>query len=108
MLGSAAGQALGLTVHELATNSAKYGALSVDRGRVTVAWSATDEGAVLEWAESGGPVIQAPVRTGFGIKLINGEVEGQLGGRITYDWRPEGLLLRVVIKRKHFYGDRVP
>jgi PAS domain S-box-containing protein len=91
-------QSLAMTAHELATNAAKYGALSSPAGRVTIAW--TWEGKnrfALEWQEARGPAVQAPERQGFGTSLISTMVERQLGGSVVFDWRPEGLACRMVI-----------
>jgi len=84
-------QNLGLTLHELATNSAKYGALSVPEGRLAIRW-AIEEGALnLRWEETGGPPVVAPHAHGFGTKIINASIRGQVGGNVTWDWRPSGL-----------------
>ena len=90
-------QTLALALHELSTNAAKYGALSVTSGRVAVNWDLQPQGLVLRWIESGGAPPQMPVAHGFGIRLISASIERQLGGEAAFDWRPEGLhcLLRV-------------
>ena len=90
-------QTLALALHELSTNAAKYGALSVTSGRVAVSWDLQPQGLVLRWIESGGAPPQMPVAHGFGIRLISASIERQLGGEAAFDWRPEGLhcLLRV-------------
>ena len=83
--------ALGMVFHELATNAAKYGALSRD-GRLRLSWR-TEPGALhLEWREEGGPPTQPPSRRGFGSRLIERTITGELGGRIALDYRPDGLL----------------
>jgi PAS domain S-box-containing protein len=85
-----AAQALGLVLHELATNAAKYGALSVDAGRVEIDWNLEGQegeaSLTLAWIESGGPHVEAPTTTGFGSKVIRSSVERQLGGRVDLDW----------------------
>lgn len=88
--------ALGMTVHELTTNAAKYGALSTEAGRVDVAWSVVigESGArrlVMEWCESGGPPVQVPSKRGFGTRLITGGVSRELGGTVRLDFAAEGL-----------------
>src|SRR5260221_13873976 len=90
-------QTLALALHELSTNAAKYGALSVSSGRVPVNWDLRSQGLVLRWTESGGPPPQMPVAHGFGIRLISASIERQLGGVAAFDSRSEGLhcLLRV-------------
>jgi two-component sensor histidine kinase/HAMP domain-containing protein len=88
--------ALGLAVHELATNAAKYGALSVPEGRVTIYWrSVRIEGTpnlLLEWTEIGGPPVQPPSREGFGSKLIKRGLAQDLGGDIKLNFAPSGLV----------------
>jgi PAS domain S-box-containing protein len=84
---------LALVFHELATNAVKYGALSVDAGRVDLAWTFDDESRRLSltWAESGGPPVAPPTRKGFGSRLIARGLSGELRGAATMDWRPDGL-----------------
>ncbi|MHC2088962.1 HWE histidine kinase domain-containing protein [Methylobacterium sp. CM6244] len=88
--------ALGMTLHELTTNAAKYGALSDEAGRVDIAWRvATTEGGarrlVMEWRESGGPAVTVPHRRGFGTRLINGGISHELGGTVHLDFDAAGL-----------------
>jgi PAS domain S-box-containing protein len=90
---------LGLVFHELATNAAKYGALSTPAGRVVVASRRDGGQQVLTWTETGGPAVTAPQRTGFGSNLTRISVEGQLGGKLDYDWRSEGLALTLTLPR---------
>jgi two-component sensor histidine kinase len=79
-------------LHELATNAAKYGALSRSQGHVRIAWSRTSVGrVVLTWSESGGPPVSRPTRQGFGTRVMKKMVEGQLKGQMRFDWRQEGL-----------------
>ncbi len=97
-VGAKAVTSLALALHETATNAAKYGGLSVAAGAVRVAWTIADERLRLEWRETGGPAIAgAPQRSGFGSILAERSISGQLGGEIAYDWRPEGLTLRMAI-----------
>lgn len=84
-------QAVALSLHELATNAAKYGALSSQSGRVSIAWRFEAGGLRLEWWETGGPSIQRPLNEGFGTKIINSSIRGQSHGGVTFDWLPEGL-----------------
>src|SRR5690606_19524516 len=85
------GLPIGMVVHELATNAVKYGALSKPAGRVTVSWDlGSDDGLFrLSWREKDGPVVEVPDEEGFGLKLIRGEVEYRLGGRLHTDFRPD-------------------
>jgi PAS domain S-box-containing protein len=84
-------QNLALALHELATNSAKYGALSVARGTLAVDWRTDRNILTLNWRESGGPQVQAPVSQGFGTKILNASIKHQIGGNVVWDWRPGGL-----------------
>jgi two-component sensor histidine kinase len=93
----ATAQTLALALHELVTNSAKYGALSSQSGRLAVNWQ--DATGVLEliWEEKGGPPVQVPVSRGFGTRSVIASIETQLGGKADFDWRPEGLLCRLSV-----------
>ncbi|HVK42758.1 MAG TPA: HWE histidine kinase domain-containing protein [Phenylobacterium sp.] len=85
--------AMHLTIHELAVNATKYGALSVEGGRLDVSWSADHaEGALdFRWVERGGPPVKAPTTRGFGSRLIEQGVAKELGGRSEMLFDPEGL-----------------
>jgi PAS domain S-box-containing protein len=86
---------LGMALHELSTNAAKYGALSVPTGSLTVSWSVTGglfQMLRIEWSERGGPPIAAPpTRQGFGSRLLERGVRAELEGKVTLDFTPEGL-----------------
>jgi PAS domain S-box-containing protein len=85
-------QAIAVTLHELATNAAKYGAWSVPEGHVRVDWSRTADGRlILRWSEDGGPPVKPPTRRGFGTRVIESMIRGQLRGEMNLAWRPEGL-----------------
>jgi two-component sensor histidine kinase len=88
----ATAQTLALALHELVTNSAKYGALSSPSGRLAMNWQSEDGELRLTWDESGGPRVSAPASRGFGTRSVIASIESQLGGRADFDWRPEGLL----------------
>ena len=81
---------LAMVFHELTTNAAKYGALSVSGGRVEIAWRPVEESGRaqlrIDWTETGGPPVEAPKRRGFGSRLIEGSIAAELGGsaRLTY------------------------
>lgn len=93
-------QIVAVVCHELATNAAKYGALSVDGGHVAVVWSSTKDGRLaLGWTETGGPPVVVPALQGFGTRVIGGMVE-QVQGETHFDWRPEGLACKVIIPVK--------
>jgi two-component sensor histidine kinase/DNA-binding response OmpR family regulator len=91
ILQPAPAQTLALAIHELATNAAKYGALSSSTGKVRLAWQLNSDGLELQWVESGGPRVRAPSTSGYGTRVVTTSVEGQLGGRATFEWRAEGL-----------------
>ena len=83
---------LSLVLHELATNAAKYGALSGPVGRVTVSWTLEPHDTVnLNWRESGGPPVGKPDRVGFGSTLIEKGFTAQMGGSATLRYEPDGL-----------------
>jgi PAS domain S-box-containing protein len=84
-------QALALALHELATNAAKYGALSLPSGSVEVTWELKAARLELRWIEQGGPAVKQTVAGGFGIRVIKASIEGQLGGAVGFDWRHDGL-----------------
>ncbi len=90
-------QNLALALHELATNSAKYGALSVAKGTLAVDWHADRNILTLSWREAGGPPVQAPSAPGFGTKILNASIKHQIGGNVVWDWRPSGLHCTVQI-----------
>ena len=87
-----AATSVALLFHELATNAAKYGALSRDGGHVALDTRRSDDRFVLTWTEAGGPAVAGPPKhTGFGSSLATLSVEGQLGGRLERTWLPGGL-----------------
>jgi len=92
-------QAIAVTLHELATNAAKYGSLSVAKGQVEVTWSRAAAGPLtLRWTESGGPPPKKPTRKGFGTHVIERMIREQLKGEMHLDWRAEGLACEIVLK----------
>ena len=94
-LNPSAALAVGLAIHELATNAAKYGALSLPEGRINVTWRLTPDTdpplLVMEWTERSGPAVSAPTHEGFGSRLIRRGLAQQLGGEIKLDYDPEGV-----------------
>jgi PAS domain S-box-containing protein len=92
---------LGMAIHELTTNAAKYGALSVYGGRLNVAWTviidATRRTLNIDWVESGGPPVVAPVRHGFGSRLLEFVLPGQVQAKTKIDYRPEGVRVSCVV-----------
>jgi two-component sensor histidine kinase/DNA-binding response OmpR family regulator len=87
----ATAQILALALHELATNAAKYGALSSSFGRVKLSWELGPNNLVLQWVESGGPIVRPPASEGYGTRVIGASVERQLEGNATFDWQAAGL-----------------
>jgi two-component sensor histidine kinase len=97
-LGERATNGLALVLHELATNGAKYGALSSDSGIVELSWREEDGRLAVDWVEHGGtPIAGPPETTGFGTRLSQSTIVGQFGGELEFDWRPEGLLVRMTL-----------
>lgn len=95
-IGQRTAMTLAMVVHELATNSVKYGALSCPEGVLDVSCRTDDEHLDLVWAETGGPPIsKAPELSGFGSRLIARSVANQLGGLLTYDWQENGAVITV-------------
>jgi PAS domain S-box-containing protein len=90
-------QAIAVTLHELATNAAKYGALSAPSGRVDLAWSEADGNLNLRWTETGGPPVEPPTRKGFGGRITE-QMIAQMKGQSHFDWRPEGLVCELTLK----------
>ena len=93
----ATAQTLALALHELVTNSAKYGALSTLSGHLSLKWGI--EGGVLElvWEEKGGPRVEKPAARGFGTRSVIASIESQLGGQAEFNWRSEGLICRLSV-----------
>ncbi|MBK5570498.1 PAS domain S-box protein [Ensifer sp. SSB1] len=89
---------LSLALHELATNAAKYGALSTGDGQVSVTWSlqaGTTTRLSLRWQESGGPLVKQPSRKGFGSRLIQTLLAAELNGQVEINYHPTGLVCTV-------------
>jgi PAS domain S-box-containing protein len=91
-------QAVAVSLHELATNAAKYGALSTANGHVDLKWSHEANGRLnLRWMEAGGPTVQPPTRRGFGGRVIE-QMIAQLKGKSRFDWRAEGLVCEITLR----------
>lgn len=101
--------ALGLAIHELATNASKYGSLTVPEGKVTVMWATTPgltpPMLIVEWVESGGPPVAPPQRQGFGTKLIQRGLAQQLGGEIKLAFEPDGIRCVITFPIKNVMVD---
>ncbi|WP_053080588.1 sensor histidine kinase [Methylobacterium variabile] len=88
---------LGMAIHELATNAAKYGALSAAGGQVRVEWQVGAGTLRLRWRESGGPAGAPPARTGFGPRLIRASLERELAGEVRLDFSAGGLACLIAV-----------
>jgi two-component sensor histidine kinase len=92
---------LSMILHEIATNAAKYGALSNETGTVSLDWEILEEDGKrklhLIWTEAGGPPVSAPVQRGFGSRLIERSARDQLGGEATVDFLPRGVVYTVTV-----------
>jgi len=94
-LKAASAQAIGLALHELATNAGKYGALSADAGRVEVRWATDGDTLAMSWTERGGPPVSAPKRRGFGTIVMEAMAERSVDGKVDLDYTPSGLTWRL-------------
>lgn len=100
-IGETAATNLALVVHELATNSLKYGALSVETGTLDVSGSLTGDDVQIDWTEHGGPEILIPQSSEtYGSRLIRQTIDSQLGGSIAHDWSASGLVVTVIVAAK--------
>src|SRR6202045_98126 len=93
----ATAQTLALALHELVTNSAKYGALSTLSGRLSIKWEIHADVLRMVWEEKDGPVVEKPISRGFGTRSVIASIESQLGGHAEFDWRSEGLVCRLSV-----------
>ena len=93
----ATAQTLALALHELVTNSAKYGALSTLSGRLSIKWETHEDVLRVVWEEKDGPVVERSVARGFGTRSVIASIESQLGGQAEFDWRSEGLVCRLSV-----------
>ena len=99
-VGEAAATTLALVVHELATNSLKYGALSVESGTLDVSCEFPEQELIIVWTERGGPPVTAPTgRSGYGSSLVARSMSDQLGGSIARDWDKEGAIITLRMNR---------
>ncbi len=93
----ATAQTLAMALHELVTNSAKYGALSTLTGRLAIDWKVEADVLKILWEERDGPAVVEPVSRGFGTRSVIASIELQLGGRAEFDWHPKGLICRLSV-----------
>ena len=91
-------QAIAVVLHELATNAAKYGALSGAKGRVELEWSHAEDGTLaLRWIEVGGPPVGPPTRRGFGSRVVERMIS-DLRGEADFEWRVDGLVCEITLR----------
>jgi two-component sensor histidine kinase len=91
-------QAIAVALHELATNAAKYGALSLAKGQVRVEWSCAADGRLmLHWTETGGPPLSPPTRKGFGTHMIEAMIRGHESGDVGLNWHADGLACEITL-----------
>lgn len=99
-IGEQTASTLAMVIHELATNSVKYGALSTAEGSLDISSRTDGDRIYLTWAETGGPLIVGhPELTGFGSRLVARSVSSQLGGELTYDWQESGLVVSIGMRQ---------
>lgn len=101
-------QALGMALHELATNAMKYGSLSNDGGLVDIAWGVSEGRFTMSWTESGGPPVTVPARNGFGATITGSMVKLELGAEVTIDYRLTGLVWHLTCPVGALQDDRRP
>src|SRR5262249_53149749 len=102
-----AAQATAMVLHELATNAAKYGALSNHSGRVSVRWFWLPHGLAIEWQEIGGPPVSAPSASGYGTSIIRELLPYELEGTADLAFAPSGVRCRLEIPAQCVSGDRL-
>jgi two-component sensor histidine kinase len=99
-VGEAAATTLALVVHELATNSLKYGAISAPTGTIDISCTTQDNEVAILWAERGGPPVAAPPEAeGFGSRMVTRSMSRQLGGSIAFDWSKEGVIVTLRMRK---------
>jgi two-component sensor histidine kinase len=94
-LNAVAAQAIGLALHELATNAGKYGSLSTNRGHIDVAWGTDGDTLTMSWTERDGPLVSGPTRRGFGTIVMKAMAERSVDGTVDLDYSPSGLTWRL-------------
>ncbi|WP_370359607.1 sensor histidine kinase [Shinella sumterensis] len=97
-VGERAATGLALVIHELATNSLKYGAFSVPEGTLDVSGTMSGDDVSITWTEHGGPKVEAPSKgDGYGSTMLRRTIEGHLAGNIEYEWAEDGLIARLLV-----------
>jgi two-component sensor histidine kinase len=100
IVGAQATQSLSMVLHELVTNAAKYGALSIPGGRVSVSWEHAGTKLIFVWRELDGPAVAAAIQSGYGTDLIRDLIPHELGGMVDLTFPVEGLNCRIEIPIK--------
>jgi two-component sensor histidine kinase len=95
-LNAASTQAIGLALHELATNAGKYGALSTDKGRVDIGWETDGDIFTMSWTERDGPQVSPPQRHGFGTVVMQEMAGRSVGGKVDLHYAPSGVTWRLI------------
>ena len=103
-LKATAAQAIGLALHELATNAGKYGALSMDTGRVDIRWATDGDIFTMSWVERDGPPVSAPKRRGFGTVVMQEMAEDTVDGTVDLDYAPSGVTWRLTCRAANTLG----
>jgi two-component sensor histidine kinase len=99
-------QAIGLALHELATNAGKYGALSMNTGCVNVCWITKGGSFTMSWSERGGPPVFPQDQPGFGTTVMKAMVERSLGGKVELDYPLSGVVWRLTCPAANVMGRR--
>jgi two-component sensor histidine kinase len=110
---SAAAQAIGMAIHELSTNAAKYGALSTDAGHVDIVWRLERAAPrrhrfTMEWSEKGGPTVVVPTQRGFGWSVLYQLTKMALGADVTLEYAPTGVIWRLGCPADQVCENEVP
>jgi two-component sensor histidine kinase len=100
--------ALSMALHELGTNAIKYGALSIERGRVSVRWSTGDGRFRLRWEERDGPPVSPPAHRGFGSRMIERGLAAELQGEVHIDWQPQGVVCTIDAPLAAIHDEEAP
>ena len=99
-VGERTAMTIAMIIHELATNSVKHGALSVNEGTLDVSGTSDEQDVILTWAETGGPTVRAaPEIQGFGSKMMSRSISQQLEGALSYDWKPTGVVVTLRMRK---------
>ena len=104
-IGESSATSLALIIHELATNSLKYGALSVEEGTLDVSGTTDGDELTIVWTERGGPTVEPQNGPdGYGSDLVRRSISGQLGGSLAYDWSSEGVIVTLTMQEDRLAG----